>query len=153
MTSEAEKWIIECLQGKTPALPAVDTSAEQISDLANKNGVIALCSYNLTADLSARGSIPHEFLEQVKNYTRMAAARELKEQADLKIFLRKFSEQGIACLLTKGTPLAYLLYPETYLRTRCDTDVIFADREQADKAWNIPLPGLGIHEEMPSAAI
>lgn len=137
MKSEAEKWIIECLRGNVPQWPLSDASTEKIWNLADQHGVIALCSHNLNANPSARDSLPHECLEQFQNYTRMAAVRELKEQADLSTVLKKFSEQGFEYLLTKGTPLAYLFYPEPYLRTRFDTDLIFSDREQADRAWGV----------------
>lgn len=42
-------------------------------------------------------------------------------------------ENGIPALLLKGTPVAHLFYPETWLRPRCDTDVFIgeADRVRA----------------------
>ena len=62
MKSEAEQWIIECLQGKSPQWPVSDISAELIWNLADENGVIALCSHNLHADQLVRDSVPHEHL-------------------------------------------------------------------------------------------
>lgn len=54
----------------------------------------------------------------------------------------------IPALLMKGTPVAFLYYPNTYLRTRCDTD-IYIDEDDLQKtaellsAHHYELSGLG----------
>lgn len=42
---------------------------------------------------------------------------------------------GLQPLVLKGTAYAQTLYPEALLRPRCDTDLLFPDRESAQKAW------------------
>lgn len=53
-----------------------------------------------------------------------AVAVELLRASAVQDLLERFGESGIRPLLLKGTPLAYLLYPEPALRTRCDTDLL-----------------------------
>ena len=42
---------------------------------------------------------------------------------------------GLQPLVLKGAAYAQTLYPEAHLRPRCDTDLLFPDRESAQKAW------------------
>ena len=62
------------------------------------------------------------------------AALELAQTHELRTILQTWAQNQIHPLLLKGTPLAYSLYPEPWLRERCDTDVLFASREDAKKA-------------------
>ena len=39
-------------------------------------------------------------------------------------FCALLAEAGVEALLLKGTPVAHLFYPQAWLRTRCDTDVL-----------------------------
>ncbi len=62
---------------------------------------------------------------------------ELLRQHDLKETLALFTSAGIDYLLMKGAPLSYSLYPQAHLRERCDTDILFASKEEAESAWNV----------------
>jgi hypothetical protein len=75
---------------------------------------------------------PAELLARLKETALRQAATELRLEADLRALLQAFAEAGIQPLLLKGTALAYSLYPEPWLRPRCDTDLLIAkiDREK-----------------------
>ena len=51
--------------------------------------------------------------------------------------LADLHEAGISVLLLKGTPLAYSLYSAPYLRSRCDTDLLFQERSAAERVWEV----------------
>uniref|UniRef100_UPI004055D353 nucleotidyltransferase domain-containing protein n=1 Tax=Candidatus Electronema sp. TaxID=2698783 RepID=UPI004055D353 len=76
---------------------------------------------------------PPDLLARLKETALRQAAAELLLEADLRALLHAFAEAGIEPLLLKGTALAYNLYPEPWLRPRCDTDLLVAasEREKA----------------------
>jgi hypothetical protein len=76
---------------------------------------------------------PPDLLARLKETALRQAAAELLLEADLRLLLHAFAEAGIEPLLLKGTALAYSLYPEPWLRPRCDTDLLVAasEREKA----------------------
>ena len=76
---------------------------------------------------------PAELIAKLKGAALHQAAAELRVEADLRALLYAFAAVGIQSLLLKGTALAYSLYPEPWLRPRCDTDLLVAapEREKA----------------------
>ena len=76
---------------------------------------------------------PPDLLAKLKETAFRQAAAELLLEADLRALLQAFAEANIQPLLLKGTALAYSLYPEPWLRPRCDTDLLVAasEREKA----------------------
>lgn len=76
---------------------------------------------------------PAELAARLKDAALRQAAAELRVEADLRALLQAFAQAGIRPLLLKGTALAYSLYPEPWLRPRCDTDLLVAasERERA----------------------
>ncbi|MGR0481929.1 MAG: nucleotidyltransferase domain-containing protein [Candidatus Electronema sp. V4] len=76
---------------------------------------------------------PEELLARFKETALRQAAAELRLEADIHALLKAFAAEGIQPLLLKGTALAYSLYPEPWLRPRCDTDllIVASEREKA----------------------
>ena len=99
-------------------------------------GVLVLANHKLS-NSTTLASLSKTFTEKLHKYALNAAATEMGQKHELTKILSKFSAQQIRCLLIKGTPLAYSHYPEPYLRSRCDTDILFATKEDAEKAWLI----------------
>ncbi len=77
---------------------------------------------------------PPDLLARLKETALRQAAAELLVEADLRALLQAFAEAGIQPLLLKGTALAYSLYPEPWLRPRCDTDLLIAEVEREKTA-------------------
>ncbi len=73
---------------------------------------------------------PAELLTRLKETSLRQAVVELRLESDLRTLLQAFAEAGIQPLLLKGTALAYSLYPEPWLRPRCDTDLLIAEAER-----------------------
>lgn len=77
---------------------------------------------------------PSDLLARLKETALRQAAAELRVEADLRTLLQAFAQAGIQPLLLKGTALAYSLYPEPWLRPRCDTDLLVAEAEREKAA-------------------
>ncbi|WP_417908517.1 nucleotidyltransferase family protein [Candidatus Electronema sp. PJ] len=75
---------------------------------------------------------PPELLARLRATALRQAAAELLWETDLRSVLQALAGISVAPLLLKGTALSYSLYPEPWLRPRCDTDLLIpvADREK-----------------------
>lgn len=88
----------------------------------------------LFRNISKHDCWPAELIAKLKKGAALhQAAAELRVEADLRALLHAFAAAGVQPLLLKGTALAYSLYPEPWLRPRCDTDLLVAapEREKA----------------------
>ncbi|MGX9728059.1 MAG: nucleotidyltransferase domain-containing protein [Candidatus Electronema sp. VV] len=88
----------------------------------------------LFRNISKHDCWPAELTAKLKGAALHQAAAELRVEADLRALLHAFAEAGIQLLLLKGTALAYSLYPEPWLRPRCDTDLLVAATERKKTA-------------------
>ena len=99
---------------------------------ASAQGLVPLLFRKLTAQKG--GGWPAELLARLREASLRLAAAELLLEADLRSLLASLADIGVRPLLLKGTALAYSLYPEPWLRPRCDTDLLIpeADRDKTD---------------------
>jgi hypothetical protein len=100
---------------------------------ASAQGMAPLLFRRLAAQ---KGSCwPAELLAKLREASLRLAAAELLLEADLRSLLKSLTDIGVQPLLLKGTALAYSLYPEPWLRPRCDTDLLISasDREKTDR--------------------
>lgn len=136
-TNCPSSWIASALAGDVQPWPI---SNEKFSgtffEIAVANGVVPLIYYTLHHDVIWQ-SIPKKYREAVTRFAFRTAIEEVAKKNELEMVLERFHENGLAPILLKGTPLAYSLYPEPHLRTRCDTDLFFADRKSAERAWEL----------------
>ena len=134
----AKDWVAETLRGTSPDWPSDrgDEFSGAVRDHAEHQGVAPLLNRILSRRGDSRG-LPVALRDQLTDSSRRAAASELAIASELKSLLTACHEQSVSLLLIKGTPLAYSLYPEPYLRVRCDTDLLFPNRREADRAWRL----------------
>jgi hypothetical protein len=149
----AYQWLARALTGRDAPAPRSDAEWQGILECAGLNGVSALLHYTLVnaaitanragdafdleLDLSSPGpqrAGPAELMETLRPHTIQLAALELGQTHELKTILQTWAQNAIHPILLKGTPLAYSLYAEPWLRERCDTDVLFSSRDDAKKA-------------------
>ena len=132
------QWYAAILRGEAPLFSDLESNVteEALWQTGLENGVLALTNHKL-ANSKTLASLPQTFREQLHKFTLNAAASELGQQHELQLALSLFSEAGIPYLLMKGTPLAYTHYPQPYLRSRCDTDILFENKENAEKAFSL----------------
>ncbi len=95
-------------------------------------------------------SLPAALRPALRRRVRGEAAAEFSRQIECERVLGLLAGAGLSALLMKGTALAYSLYPEPHWRSRCDTDLLFADRDAASLALEVfardgyrPIPALG----------
>lgn len=93
---------------------------ESLCTAAEEHGVAALLWTGLAGARGAAASLR----TALEPSARAAAARDLIAQRELRGLLDAFADAGIPVLLTKGTALAYSVYPRPWLRPRIDTDLL-----------------------------
>jgi len=144
----ANRWFIDILRQKTPNWPWTNSrvkteSEEVVIETALSHGILAMCSH-LLLKTEAWETIPTSLQKKLLAYLRNEAATEMAATYELNIVLNKLAENNIFPLLIKGVTLGYCHYPKPYLRTRCDTDLLFLDKKTTIDAWEI-LQAIGYH--------
>ena len=125
------------LQGQSAEInPCNAEISEAVIKLADWHGISPLLCHQVNS-AGINASVPENILKHLQNSHKNAIAVQLFTNQELKTVYRLFSNNGIDYLLFKGTPLAFTLYPEPFLRVRCDTDILFPDRETARKAYRL----------------
>lgn len=134
----ADDWIATTLAGAPPGWThkGDDRFIAEVVDRADQHGVAPLL-YRTLSRRDALGDLPVELGDKLVDRSRRAAASELAVAGELRSLLTMFNDQSVSVLLFKGTSLAYNLYPAPYLRVRCDTDMLFPGRDEADRAWSL----------------
>lgn len=127
----AHHFVCAVLRGDALRFPvaADDAYERELVAICEVHGVQAL----LQAAADAGGAVdswPPGLRKRLGDAALSAAARELLVKRELVALLQRFSDAGIDSLLIKGAPLAYTLYPQPYLRTRGDTDVLVPEAQR-----------------------
>lgn len=131
-------WLIACLRNQDPPWPAQggEGFAQALWQQAQAEGVSALVAQGLSLRAPSQG-VPTAVIARFKSACKESAAAERLTQRELAEVLGALAGVGIEPLLLKGAGLAYWLYPEPYLRSRCDTDLLVPDREVAERLLQI----------------
>ena len=130
------QWFAAILRNDTPSDIGNYTSEDDLWQAGLENGVLVL-SNNKLASSDSLGSLSLSLKEKLQKHALNAAATELQQEHELRQALALFVEAEIPFLLMKGTPLGYTHYSQSYLRSRCDTDMLFATLGDAEKAWHL----------------
>ena len=97
---------------------------------ATGEGVVALAH----AALTRRTDAPEALCDAFAAAAREGAVGGMLRVAECRRVLDTMAEAGIPVLLLKGLALAAWLYPHSYLRESSDIDLLFAGREDAERA-------------------
>ncbi len=127
-------WLGQALASR-PARWQVDSEA--VFEAARYHGVLPLLYERLQANPEVWASLPKSLCQGMRRAYYQAIALEMGREPEIQAVLARLQEAGLSVLLLKGTPLAYRLYPAPYLRSRCDTDLLFRGRREAEKAWEV----------------
>jgi len=127
--SDLEQICLAILKGKPINLP--ESELELLLNFAQEHGIVPLLHHQLQT-VSRSIKVPRQLMESLHAQATLETAAELARNHELKQVLAALTNNGIQPLLMKGTPLAYLLYPNPTLRPRCDTDLLIpiADKEK-----------------------
>src|SRR5438045_3263394 len=111
---------------------AFDRSA--LTESAIAHGVEALLWEALADSQGEAAKLRGELEPRV----RAAATRDLFVRRDLQSVMSTLAGAGVSALITKGTALAYTVYPQPWLRPRTDTDLLVRHED-------VPAASLALH--------
>ncbi|MCF6354603.1 MAG: nucleotidyltransferase family protein [Candidatus Polarisedimenticolaceae bacterium] len=122
-----EQTCLAILSGKQVRPPEPEIGP--LLEFAQKHGITPLLHYQLQP-ATITTQFPRQSMEKLHAQATLEAAAELARNHELRQVLAALADGGIQPLLMKGTPLAYLIYPNPTLRPRCDTDLLFPIAEK-----------------------
>ena len=119
--TEQNLWLIlaQAISGQETSL--ADFDDDKILEQANLHGIPQLLNSQVQTGILS--GVNDGLIEQLKSESFRSAAFDMTMNAATCKTLDLLAEREIPALLLKGTPVAHLYFPATYLRTRCDTDV------------------------------
>ena len=127
-------WLSRCLQGNPPELVNCDAETlHELIRLADWHGITPLLYHQLHQAGQLDG-LPASLRDALTSSHYQAIAAELASAQELARVIALLNTNGIDYILFKGTPLSWTLYPAAHLRTRCDTDILFPDKNSALRA-------------------
>ena len=144
---QEKKCLVSAIRGEAVHWPGGYDSgfADNFWNIALQNGVASLCYSQLYRKPQWK-FLPVKLQNRLHHHVLNAVALEILWKHDLSRFLEVCGSE-YPVLLIKGTHLAYSHYPAPYIRTRCDTDMLFPDRVCAENAGCI-LHKLGYERRM-----
>jgi len=113
------------------AISGCETSFEGFDDAevlrqASRHGVAQLLDLQIHA--GSIGGLTVPTCKEINASTQAQVVFDLLLNHSTSKALDLLADHGICALLLKGTPLAHLYYPKTYLRPRCDVDVYIDEK-------------------------
>jgi hypothetical protein len=105
------------------ACPEESLDVATVLRVAEAHGVTLLLDWRLGKCPESHGW-PTSLVEALRASRFPGVVAELALRSQLRTILSQLSDAGVRYLLLKGTPLAYSLYEEPYLRPRGDTDIL-----------------------------
>ena len=96
-----------------------------------KTGNLYSVVYRTVLQLSEQIQIPEKILAEWKSYAFMTGFRQLRMINELKRVLQEAEDRGIQLISFKGMTLA-ALYPEPYMRSSSDIDLLVSEEQRKD---------------------
>lgn len=125
-------WLVAALRDGPPADAGVAFDPGLLV-AARREGVLALLEWRCR-NSAGWGRLSEEWKRPLEESARAAAAQWLLRARELGKIAVILSQARIQALLLKGNALAFWLYPVPYLRDCGDIDLLFASREEAERA-------------------
>ena len=131
-----------------------DLPVEAVLVIAEAEGVLPLLEWRLR-ERNAWQALPAALREGLAAATRQAVMAALFRERETRRIAQALADIGARALLLKGNALALWLYPQPYLRTTSDIDLLVPSRAEALRARHAfarlgyamePVPGGMIHE-------
>lgn len=123
-------WLARLLCGEEPG--AIPDEAKLLATVKTE-GVLALCQYYLRRT-SAWNHCSTTLRTALTQAVYWEVGLEMVRAEELRKVLTALAQQNLPVLILKGAALAYNLYPEPHLRSRCDTDLLLSSRQEAEQA-------------------
>lgn len=120
---------------------------KEFRDACVENGVSALVHHKLS-QIPELASASDELLNVLRNDATRAVIFESQHVQLLGRVGDRLAAAGIEPLIFKGSALAYQVYAQPFVRERCDTDMLFPDKEVAQAALDILTADLGFQSHI-----
>jgi hypothetical protein len=136
---ESEKnWILSILRGEESGAPSgcVRSDPDTIMEFLDNEGIAPLFHHQLV-ETRREHEIPKGLFDSLRMCNLQYAAGNLVRQKEIGNVINLFNEHNLDYLLLKGEALSVTYYPSPHLRTRTDSDFLFKDKEEAEKAWQL----------------
>jgi hypothetical protein len=127
------QWLAAALRGESPAWDTHLGGTEDMLDCAFEEGVAAVVNQEVSARRDM-WQLPREFDQGLATATRSEVVSCMLREAEYKRILECLAEANLSALLLKGSALAYWVYDQPWLRPCVDIDLLFASRDDAQKA-------------------
>jgi hypothetical protein len=129
-------WASQTLLGNPSQWPMGEGTAdlEAAKDFFSAEGIGPLCHYALQT-AGAQEFLPKAIWNLLRQESHASAVLELVGSHQDTQVLQWLMEIGLNPIVLKGAAYARTIYPEAYLRPRCDTDLLLPDRASAQWAW------------------
>ena len=124
--------LLSILQQKPVAWPSDSSYADFFLEACEKQELAAFFYYFLRKALAeTQNGCPEEIRFQIQREAGRQALVEASRLTELRGVLHHFTQKQLQTLVLKGAALAYSLYPEPSLRSRCDTDLWVEEKDRA----------------------
>src|SRR5690606_17365145 len=138
LNTAAKDWLISLLKG---AEAQADTGqfpfdTDQLLNICEYEGITPLVWHQITAN-NLQTSLPPPLTAKLQALSLQYAAINMLRQQELQRLIKLLRSEGLDFLLLKGEALAVTCYPQAYLRTRTDSDLLFSSKEASEKAWQL----------------
>ncbi len=132
--NDAKTWLVELLRQNELDVNTTNLDYNEIIESASFNGVLSLLYFHLVDQQSSYLS-QTDFIDILKSRATRNIILALARKNELRCVLSLLNASDIKFVLMKGEVLAYTHYADSYLRSRCDTDILFSSRATAEMAW------------------
>lgn len=122
--------------GDCPAIFQGGVADSKLFEVAANEGVAALLAYQLRINDQLE-NLASGLRDRLRVIELQSAAIDLRRRLEVSRILALLKAANIDFIVLKGEALAHSLYPEPHLRSRCDIDLLFADKVQAERVWSI----------------
>ena len=133
VSSRVDGFLCAVLRGEQPAWPAFDVERfeDSFRQRSFEHGVEALVFHQMQ-DSAAWSAWPRGIRDGLTDACRAGIAFEMYRRNRVEELLFRLAERHIDFLVIKGEALARNQYPDSTLRTRCDTDVFIRPQQIED---------------------
>ncbi len=126
----------------------LDADWEQVFQGLCRNGLLGL-SHRYLRGWEPRDYPPPEFRRWVQRTYRLSAIRTMLTYAKINEVLAQLAESGVDYMVLKGPALAYAVYPDPFLRSFNDLDLMVRERDWAAMHRLLVKMGFSADRDLP----
>jgi hypothetical protein len=134
--SEAREWIASALSGQAGLVFPDVLSSQSVLAQSEEEGVTALL-YHVLQQAGRLDSLPQVLLASMQKINRKHIAADIATQSELSHLMSILYRHDLDFIMLKGEALSHSIYPQAHLRTKLDIDLMFASKDESERAWKV----------------